>query len=110
MIDWELCGIGATLNDVGWVATFSDPAAWATGGAVTPVLIPADELVELYARAWGEPLPDVAWFRALAAYKFSIITGLNLGLHRRGKRHDPLWEVTGRSIVPLLERARALLG
>ena len=41
VIDWELCGIGATLNDVGWVATFSDPAAWATGGAVTPVLIPA---------------------------------------------------------------------
>ena len=110
VIDWELCGVGATLNDVGWVATFSDPAAWATGGAVTPVLIPADELVALYAHAWGKPLPDVAWFRALAAYKFSIITGLNLGLHRRGKRHDPLWEITGRSIVPLLERARQLLG
>jgi aminoglycoside phosphotransferase (APT) family kinase protein len=109
VIDWELCGIGATLNDVGWVATFADPKAWAEGGAVTPILIPADELVELYARAWGEPLENVAWFRALAAYKFSIITGLNLGLHRRGKRHDPLWEITGQSIVPLLERARALL-
>ena len=109
VIDWELCGIGATLNDVGWVATFSDPAAWAQEGAPAPTLIPADELVALYEKAWGEPLPDVAWFRALAAYKFSIITGLNLGLHRRGKRHDPLWEVTGKSIVPLLERARALL-
>ncbi|HKC51857.1 MAG TPA: phosphotransferase family protein, partial [Myxococcota bacterium] len=83
---------------------------WVRGGEVTPMLIPADELVELYERAWGEPLADVAWFRALAAYKFAIITGLNLGLHRRGKRHDPLWEVTGKSIVPLLERARALLG
>lgn len=110
VIDWELCGIGATLNDVGWVATFSDPDAWATEGSPAPTLIPADELVALYERAWGEPLPDVAWFRALAAYKFSIITGLNLGLHRRGKRHDPLWEITGKSIVPLLERARALLG
>ncbi|MFI5315469.1 MAG: phosphotransferase family protein [Myxococcota bacterium] len=110
VIDWELCGVGATLNDVGWVATFSDPEAWARGGEVTPMLLPADELVELYQRAWGEPLAGVAWFRALAAYKFAIITGLNLGLHRRGKRHDPLWEVTGRSIVPLLERARALLG
>ncbi len=109
VIDWELCGLGATLNDVGWVATFSDPKAWATDGPVTPMLIPADDLVTLYQRAWGESLPDVAWFRALAAYKFAIITGLNLGLHRRGKRHDPLWEVTGRSIVPLLERARVLL-
>jgi len=110
VIDWELCGIGATLNDVGWVATFSDPDAWAREGSPAPTLIAADELVALYERAWAEPLPDVAWFRALAAYKFSIITGLNLGLHRRGKRHDPLWEVTGKSIVPLLERARALLG
>ena len=109
VIDWELCGIGATLNDVGWVGTFNDPKAWASDGAPTPVLIPADDLLSLYARAWGDPLPDLGWFRALAAYKFAIITGLNLGLHRRGKRHDPLWEITGRSIVPLLERARGLL-
>ncbi len=26
VIDWELTGVGATLNDVGWIATFSDPA------------------------------------------------------------------------------------
>ena len=25
VIDWELTGIGATLNDVGWICTFSDP-------------------------------------------------------------------------------------
>ncbi len=109
VIDWELCGIGATLNDVGWVATFNDPEAWAKDAAALPILIPADDLIDLYARAWGDPLPDLGWFRALAAYKFAIITGLNLGLHRRGKRHDPLWEITGRSIVPLLERARSLL-
>jgi aminoglycoside phosphotransferase (APT) family kinase protein len=109
VIDWELCGIGATLNDVGWVATFSDPRAWATDGPPTPVLLPAEDLLDLYAKAWAEPLPDLGWFRALAAYKFAIITGLNLGLHRRGKRHDPLWEITARSIVPLLERARSLL-
>jgi aminoglycoside phosphotransferase (APT) family kinase protein len=109
VIDWELCGIGATLNDIGWVATFNDPRAWTTDGPPTPMLLPAEDLLNLYAKAWAEPLPDLGWFRALAAYKFSIITGLNLGLHRRGKRHDPLWEITGRSIVPLLERARALL-
>ncbi|MEK7795130.1 MAG: phosphotransferase family protein, partial [Candidatus Hydrogenedentota bacterium] len=32
IIDWELTGLGSTLNDVGWIATFSDPAAWPTGG------------------------------------------------------------------------------
>jgi aminoglycoside phosphotransferase (APT) family kinase protein len=54
----------------------------------------------------GAPLPDVAWFRALAAYKFAIIAGFNLGLHRRGKRHDPLWEITALSVAPLLEHSR----
>jgi hypothetical protein len=49
------------------------------------------------------------WFRALAAYKFSIITGLNLSLHRRGKREDPLWKDLGTSMTPLIERAHQLL-
>jgi hypothetical protein len=36
--------------------------------------------------------------------------GFNLMLHRRGKRHDPTWELTKNSIEPLLERALQLLG
>lgn len=113
VIDWELTGIGATLNDVGWVATFNTKAAWdeTRGGIVPDASFPSgDELVAMYQEAWGAGLPDVAWFRALAAYKFAIITGFNLGLHRRGKRHDPLWEITARSVEPLLEHAAQLLG
>ena len=34
VIDWELTGVGATLNDVGWICTFSDPKAWAGGRAL----------------------------------------------------------------------------
>jgi aminoglycoside phosphotransferase (APT) family kinase protein len=109
VIDWELVGVGATLNDVGWVATFNDPLAW-TGDRVSGLMPPADELVAMYAEAWGEPLPDLAWFRALAAYKFAIISGFNLSLHRRGKREDPMWEDIALSIEPLMDRAAALLG
>ena len=69
----------------------------------------ADELVAMYVEAWGEPVGHLDWFRALAAYKFAIISGFNLALHRRGKREDPVWEVTALSIEPLLERARELL-
>jgi aminoglycoside phosphotransferase (APT) family kinase protein len=109
VLDWELCGVGATLNDVGWVATFNDEDAWNHEGAVPAGMPRADELVGRYADAWGEPLDDLAWFRALAAYKFAIITGFNLALHRRGKRHDPLWERIGQSIGSLQSRARQLL-
>ena len=110
MIDWELVGIGATLNDVGWIATFNDPPAWNHPGATSGMMPSADELVAMYSDAWGAPLPDLRWYRALAAYKFAIITGLNLGLHRRGKRHDPLWEVTKESMGSLVDRALDLLG
>ncbi|MCZ6889429.1 MAG: phosphotransferase family protein, partial [Gammaproteobacteria bacterium] len=110
VIDWELTGIGATLNDVGWICTFSDPEAWASGPTARPMFLDPETLTSMYAKAYGEPLPDVNWFRALAAYKFAIITGLNLSLHRRGKRHDPTWEETKLSMTPLIDRALELLG
>lgn len=110
VIDWELCGIGATLNDVGWIVTFSDPKAWSSEAGGRSTFLDPDTLVGLYTEAWGAPLPDLNWFRALAAYKFAIISGLNLSLHRRGKRHDPLWEVTKLSMTPLIDRANELLG
>jgi aminoglycoside phosphotransferase (APT) family kinase protein len=109
VIDWELVGVGATLNDLGWVATFNDPAAWSHADAVSGLMPTADELIAMYERAWGEPLAGLDWFRALAAYKFAIITGFNLGLHRRGKRPDPLWELIGQSMPALVARARELL-
>lgn len=110
VIDWELTGVGATLNDVGWIATFNDPESWSQERGVGELMPLADELVAMYTEAWGKPLQDIAWFRALAAYKFAIITGFNLSLHRRGKRTDPTWEVTANSMEPLVERALQLLG
>lgn len=110
VLDWELCAIGATLTDLGWFATWNDAAAWDHPFAVPEGMPSPEELVDDYAEAWGAPVGDVAFFRALAAYKFAVITGFNLALHRRGKRVDPLWEVMGASIGSLLARAADLLG
>ena len=110
VIDWELVNIGATLNDLGWIVTFSDPEAWAHEGAGGGGrLPPPDQLVRWYVARYGEEPSDIDWFRALAAYKFAIITGLNLGLHRRGKRPDPHWEVIKDSMPSLLAYALRLL-
>lgn len=109
VIDWELVGIGATLNDVGWIATFNDADAWADNRTPGGVMPDAEELIDMYSEAYGETLPNINWYRALAAYKFAIITGFNLMLHRRGKRPDPTWEVTKESVEPLFSRARDLL-
>lgn len=111
VIDWELVGIGATLNDVGWICTFSDRAAWDPDSrGAAPMFLDPDTLVDLYVAAWGERPIGLEWFRALAAYKFGIITGFNLSLHRRGKRIDDTWETTALSMQPLMRRALDLLG
>lgn len=109
VIDWELTGVGATLNDVGWICTFSDPEAWSSERGGRPMFLDPKTLSALYVEAYGEDLPDISWFRALAAYKFAIITGFNLSLHRRGKRPDPSWEQTALSMPPLINRALELL-
>jgi aminoglycoside phosphotransferase (APT) family kinase protein len=109
VIDWELVGIGAVLNDLGWLATFNDPAAWAADRRSFSLMPGADALIALYQQASGQSLPDLEWFRALACYKFAIISGFNLMLHRRGKRHDSMWEISKESIQPLLGRALQLL-
>jgi len=111
VIDWELCGIGATLNDVGWICAFNDPTAWAPNRNIGKTGMPhGDELQEMYIEAWGADPGDISWFKALATYKFAIITGFNLMLHRRGKRPDPQWEETALSMEPNLEYSLKLLG
>lgn len=109
VIDWELVGVGAVLNDLGWIATFNDPAAWAEQRSNLALMPQADTLIAMYEQASGTSLPDLNWYRALACYKFAIITGFNLMLHRRGKRHDPMWETRKDSIQPLLQRTLQLL-
>ena len=110
IIDWELTGLGATLNDVGWICTFSDPDAWANDRSSRPMFLDPETLSRFYVEGFGSELPDIRWFRAIAAYKFAIITGFNLSLHRRGKRPDPSWEQTAHSMTPLIDRALELLG
>ena len=109
IIDWELCGVGATLNDVGWICAFRDPTAWAPGRVSTRIP-EAGYLEEMYREALGNDPGNIRWFKALAVYKFSIITGFNLMLHRRGKRHDPSWEETALSMDPNMEYALRMLG
>lgn len=107
VVDFELCGIGATLNDVGWICAFNDPLAWPDDHVFR--MPGGDALEAFYCEAWAQPLPDLRWFRALAMYKFSIISGFNLMLHRRGKRPDPHWEEMIPSMRTNMDYAHALL-
>lgn len=109
VLDWELAGVGETLMDLGWFCCFNDIESWIE--KMQPVIeLPApEEIIAFYEEAAGEPARAMNWFRALAGYKFALISGLNLSLHRRGKRPDPDWEDIAPSAPRLLERAEELL-
>ncbi len=110
LLDWEISGIGATLLDLGWLLFMNDAASWADGTGLAPV--PAfDDLVAHYATAVGREvsLDDVAFYRALAGYRFGAISGLNVMLHRTGKRPDPEWERIALSVPAMFTRALDLV-
>jgi aminoglycoside phosphotransferase (APT) family kinase protein len=110
VLDWELAAVGPVLNDVGWLCLFSDPESWGEDYPALPPVPPPAEVEDGYRRAFGGQVDgDVAWFRALAGYKFAAISGFNLMLHRRGKRPDPYWERLESSIPRLFERGLEVL-
>ncbi len=112
LIDWEISLVGATLLDLGWICFFSDPGSWVGVDPGRGSLLNADEIVDAYAEVAGFPVSaaEARWFRAFAGYRFGVITCFNLMLHRRGKRHDPLWEATALSAPRMFERGLELLG
>jgi aminoglycoside phosphotransferase (APT) family kinase protein len=110
VIDWEISGTGAQLLDLGWLLMMNDPASWHDDGFRRSVP-PFPMLLERYGAASGRSvsMADVAWYRALSGYRFGVISGLNVMLHRTGKRPDPAWDDIALSVPALFGRACALL-
>lgn len=109
VLDWEISGIGGQLLDLGWLLVFTDPASWSVECRPIPTLPSAEELIALYEDGMQQKVQHLAWYRALAGYRFGVISGFNVMLHRRGKRHDPEWERIAPSVRFLFGRARELL-
>jgi aminoglycoside phosphotransferase (APT) family kinase protein len=109
LLDWEISGIGAQLLDLGWLLVFIDPLSWSTEHGPIATVPPAEPLIALYEKRVGRNVEDIAWYRAMAGYRFGVITGFNVMLHRRGKRHDPEWELLALSVPALFGRAKEML-
>jgi aminoglycoside phosphotransferase (APT) family kinase protein len=107
IIDWELCSVGPTLRDLGWLIAFHDRGAW--GPAVRPMArrLTASELLSHLPENFDTT--HLPWFEALALYEYAVISGFNLMLHRRGKRPDATWEWRSSSAPSNLARALEIL-
>lgn len=114
VLDWEIAFLGSTLLDLGALAFYADK------DAVLPdhrhraerwVLSP-EEITDVYRRAARRAIHDdaIMWHRAMAGYRFAVIALFNEMLHRRGKKHDPLWADLVRSVPTMVERSLEILG
>lgn len=109
VLDWELASIGDQRIDLGWLSMMSDGPSWAPDWQPVAPLAPA-ELVPIYEAARGRAAGDTRWFHAFANYRLASIGCLNVKLHRRGQRPDPLWDRFAGSIPTLFRRGLDLLG
>jgi aminoglycoside phosphotransferase (APT) family kinase protein len=117
VLDWELCTLGDPLADLGWLlASWSEP-----GDTDVRIVTPPsraggfarrDELVAAYQSGSSLNLENIAYYAALAEWKWAAI---DVGIHRRfasgqmGDASVDLEAVTG-EIDSRLDRAQALLG
>ncbi|MGH2938455.1 MAG: phosphotransferase family protein [Solirubrobacterales bacterium] len=109
VIDWEIAGIGPQPLDLGWLAFMTDSTCWHHDYLRDlRVRFEPDTLLEMYERAGGRPIERFAWWQALACFRFAVIAGFNLRLHRTGKRTDPLYETLVTSVPVMLARGREL--
>jgi aminoglycoside phosphotransferase (APT) family kinase protein len=110
IVDWELAGVGAQLLDLGWLSLLTDPTAWAPEyRSRMRVQISPERLLARYQNRSGTDAEHFDWYRALACYRFAVITAFNLRLHRTGRRPDPWYETLASSIPVLLGRGSELI-
>lgn len=108
VIDWEISGIGDVLLDIGWLMMSADQTNWVDSWrTIYPPAVA--EIRDIYEARMGRTYPAIPWYQAFAGYRLASIGCLNVKLHRRGQRHDPIWESMGLCLSNMFERAREIL-
>ena len=107
LIDWDLAAIAPLGTDVGWLLMMSEREAWPSDWAPAQPISHAD-LLETYWHKGGPVTENLDWYQAFSQFKMASITGLNLKLHRSGRRHDPIWEKFAHAVPIQLNHAMQL--
>ncbi|RLA45562.1 MAG: hypothetical protein DRR06_07035 [Gammaproteobacteria bacterium] len=108
IIDWELVRIGSVQLDIGWLMFCADKSFW-TDNIMPCVPVSPAELADIYQRGMGRRFEDILWYQALAAYQLGSIACLNVRLHRKKQRIDPMWEEFAHTVTRFYDRAVELI-
>ncbi|MBV6754889.1 phosphotransferase family protein [Rhodococcus opacus] len=81
VLDWELCTVGDTLADIGWLtATWQVPDAVGWAPADDSGFGDAADLADRYAQRTGRDLSDLGFYQAFALWRLACIAE---GVHSR---------------------------
>jgi aminoglycoside phosphotransferase (APT) family kinase protein len=98
ILDWEIAEIGQGPLDEAALCMLAVRKAFGEPHPGAGHELPLDEM-----RTLAGPVADLDWYLAATCHKYASILAYNLGLHRRGKRVDPVYEQLVRTIPGLID-------
>lgn len=105
ILDWEISELGQAALDAAALCLVAVRERFGEPNPGAEAALPLDEML-----AMAEAGPDFEWYLAATCHKYAAIIGYNLGLHRRGRRIDPIYEELQGSIPGLIEAGLGFLG
>jgi aminoglycoside phosphotransferase (APT) family kinase protein len=97
VLDWEIAHLGAMASDKASLCLLAIRGRFGEPYSGAAAAIPLEDMVAMA----DEPHFD--YVLAATCHKYASILGYNLGLHRRGKRIDPVYEGLTRTIPGLID-------
>ncbi len=97
VLDWEICQLGQAPLDEAALCLVSIRERFGEPNPGAEAALPLEQMVQL------SGVPDLDWYLAATCHKYAAILGYNLGLHRRGRRIDPVYEELLVTIPGLVE-------
>jgi aminoglycoside phosphotransferase (APT) family kinase protein len=88
VLDWEIATVSDQRLDVGCLAVASLRRRYPEPNPTGGLDVSLGELAQMS----GVPVDEARWFAAAGCLKYAAILGYNLGLHRKGRRVDALYE------------------
>jgi aminoglycoside phosphotransferase (APT) family kinase protein len=105
VLDWEIASIGDQLFDVAGLVVAAMRARYAPEPNPTgSVKVGLSDI----ARIAGVEETTLQWYVAASCFKYAAILGYNHGLHRSGKRVDPIYDQLERTMCGLADEAAQL--
>lgn len=97
VLDWEIAHLGVTASDKAGLCLLAIRERFGERYSGEAAAIPLESMVTMADE------PDFGYVLAATCHKYAAILGYNLGLHRRGKRVDPVYEGLTRTIPGLID-------